>query len=192
MALIPNPRPDKYGGVSVSASGWVTGFTGKGTATESYHFIGVQIAERAVFASLEDGVASESVNSLYRSLIAECPDTLFGFVCDASFRDVGTPADYLHTSVELAAREGDRLAAGSRIARADSARIVRSALWDDVVIGRGAELVECIVCDRVRIPDGARYERCAIVPASDAGGFRLEPGAGERIDGDLLVSPFRP
>ena len=31
MALIPNPRPDKYGGVQVSDDGSVTGFTRRGT-----------------------------------------------------------------------------------------------------------------------------------------------------------------
>src|SRR4051812_39833363 len=45
MALIPNPRADKYGGVMVSGEQWVTGFTRAGGAQPSYHFIGVQIAE---------------------------------------------------------------------------------------------------------------------------------------------------
>src|SRR5437868_12242562 len=27
MALIPNPRPDKYGGVQLDGDGWITGFT---------------------------------------------------------------------------------------------------------------------------------------------------------------------
>src|SRR4030095_11600691 len=31
MALIPNPRPDKYGGVTVSDDGWVKGFSRAGS-----------------------------------------------------------------------------------------------------------------------------------------------------------------
>jgi mannose-1-phosphate guanylyltransferase len=187
MALIPNPRPDKYGGVEVSADGWVTGFTRPGTPRESFHFIGVQIAEARVFATLEDGIAAESVNAVYPRLISRDPHAVRGFVSSASFRDIGTPSDYLQTSVELAAIEGDRLAAGSRVVRPSSARVVRTAVWDDVVIGSDAVLVECIVCDGARIPDGARYERCAIIPAAYPG---RERAIGERIEDDLLITPI--
>ena len=48
------------------------------------------------------------------------------------------------------------------------ARVTRSLLWDDVTIGDGAVLHECIVADRVTIAGGARYERCAIV-ATESG-----------------------
>jgi hypothetical protein len=55
-------------------------------------------------------------------------------------------------------------------------------VWDDVVVGSDAVLDECIVCDGVRIPDGARYARAAIAPA---GATPLGPG--ERVDGGLLI-----
>jgi hypothetical protein len=54
------------------------------------------------------------------------------------------------------------------------------------VIGAHATLVDCIVGDGARIPDHARYERCAIVPA----GLR-DPGDGERLADGLLISPLR-
>ena len=57
------------------------------------------------------------------------------------------------------------MAGGARVVIDPSARISRTAVWDDVTIGRDAELIECIVGDGARIPDGARYTRCAIVPA---------------------------
>ena len=183
MALIPNPRPDKYGGVCVSDSGWVTGFTRAGSGAESFHFIGVQAADGRVFANLEDGVAAETVNALYPRLIAADPKAVAGFVCGASFRDIGTPADYLDTSTHLADLEGERMAAGARVRVADSARVVRSAVWDDVTIGPGAELADCVVCDGVEIPAGARYHRCAIVRAPGS-----SPRAGERMEGDLLIA----
>ena len=50
MALIPNPRPDKYGGVLVD-DGWVRGFTRAGSGERSYHFIGVQVARARAFLS---------------------------------------------------------------------------------------------------------------------------------------------
>jgi mannose-1-phosphate guanylyltransferase len=184
MALIPNPRPAQYGGVRVSG-GRVTGFTRAGAPGDSYHFIGVQIAERRAFAGLEDGVPAETVNTLYPRLIAGEPASIAAFTCAAAFRDIGTASDYLNTSAELAAIEGDRRANGNRTVIDPSARTVRTTVWDDVTIGPGAELFECIVGDGVRIPDGARYTRCAIVPA---GGRTAQ--AGERIEGGLLIKPI--
>lgn len=181
LGLIPNPRPEKYGGVRVE-DGWVAGFTRRRQPGDTYHFIGVQIAEARVFAGLPDGVPAESVNELYPRLIDGNPRSVAAFTCDAAFRDIGTPADYLATSVDLASSEGDSLANGRRVCVADSARAVRTAVWDDVTIGRDVELVECIVCDGARIPDGARYSRSAIVAA---GGRR--PAPGERLEGGLLI-----
>jgi hypothetical protein len=54
------------------------------------------------------------------------------------------------------------------------------------MIGAPATLIDCIVGDGARIPDHARYERCAIVPA----GLRT-PGEGERLADGLLISPLR-
>jgi mannose-1-phosphate guanylyltransferase len=175
MALIPNPRPDKYGGVVVSGDSRITGFVRAGSRARSFHFIGVQIAEASVFAELEDGVPAESVNTLYPRLIQQDPKSVGAFVCAASFRDIGTPADYLETSLQLARTEGDRLisACGARIDA--HASIVRTAVWDDVRIGPDAELTECIVADGVTIPPGAVYRRVALVQRPDETQLLVHP-----------------
>ncbi len=169
MALIENPRPDKYGGVVLDGDGRVTGFTRRGTSTPSFHFIGVQAVEADVFAPLEDGVPMESVGGVYPRLIAENPGSVAGFVSDATFQDIGTPADLLDTSLALAAAAGrdGQPARGARVEVHPSARVTRSCLWDDVRIGAHAELDRCIVADGVAIADGARYSRCAIVDGGD-------------------------
>lgn len=185
MALIPNPRPDKYGGVTVSDGGFVTGFSRPGSTAEGYHFIGVQIVEARAFEPLEDGVPAQTVGVLYPQMIAVDKHSVAAFVCDASFRDIGTPADYFDTSTHLAAAEGDRRRAGHGEKIDPTASIVRTAVWDDVSVGPGAELTECIVCDGVQIPAGARFRRSAIVPAGGR-----EPKAGQRIEGNLLIAGF--
>ncbi len=185
MALIRNPRPDKYGGVTVSDGGWVTGFSRAGAGSSGYHFIGVQIAEARAFAVLEDGVPSQTVGALYPRMIAADKRSVAAFLCEASFRDVGTPADYFETSTHLAAEEGDHTRTGRGEKIDPTATIVRSAVWDDVTVGPGAELTECIVCDGVEIPAGARHRRSAIVPAAGR-----QPKAGQRIEGSLLIAPF--
>ena len=108
MALIENPRPDVYGGVRVE-DGWVRGFTRAGSGEPSYHFIGVQAARARTFLDLEDGVPAESVMGLYPRLIRENARSILGYVVDAPFNDIGTPADYLQSALRLAAAEGDRL-----------------------------------------------------------------------------------
>jgi NDP-sugar pyrophosphorylase family protein len=185
MALIRNPRPEKYGGVVVSTDGRVTGFSRVGSGMAGYHFVGVQIAEARVFADLADGVPAQTVGGLYPQMIAVDRGSVAAFMCEASFRDIGTPADYLETSIHLTAAEGDRMKAGRGGKIDPTASIVRSAVWDDVTIGPGAELTECIVCDGAQVPADARYRRCAIVPAAGR-----TPETRQRIEGHLLIADF--
>jgi NDP-sugar pyrophosphorylase family protein len=181
MALIPNPAPDKYGGVLVSSDGHVTRFTRRGAVPASYHFIGVQVAEARVFEDLPDGTPAETVASIYPKLIAQNPRSVRAFVSDASFRDIGTPADCLRTSLELAAIEGDRLTSASATVD-ESAVVERSVLWDHVRVAGGVRLTDCVVGEGAVIPSGAVFDRCAIVPANDR-----RPEAGERVEGSLLI-----
>jgi NDP-sugar pyrophosphorylase family protein len=168
MALIPNNWPDKYGGVLLDDEGRVTGFTRRGSSTPSFLFIGVQAADADAFARLPDGIPAESVVELYPRLMAERPGSVMGFVSRASFQDIGTPADLLRTSLELAAEGGrpGRPRWGRDVRVDDSALVERSLLWDEVVVGSGARLVECIVADGVTIPAGAAFTRRAIVRAN--------------------------
>jgi mannose-1-phosphate guanylyltransferase len=185
MALIPNPAPTRYGGVSVDANGVVTGFPPRGQVMDSFHFIGVQVAEADVFAGLDDGVPSESVGALYPAMMREAPGSVAAYVSEASFQDIGTPADLLATSIALASAEGDHLVSpASRVS--SSAILERTAVWDDVVIGDGAHLVDCIVADGCRVPKGMTLTGCAVVP--DRG---HTPQGAERIDQGLLIHPFR-
>jgi mannose-1-phosphate guanylyltransferase len=167
MALIPNPRPDHYGGVIVR-DGTVQSFTAarpSGSPAEPvYHFIGVQVVEAHVFAAVPDDRPSSSVGSLYPSMIASRPDAVCAFLCDASFDDIGTPTDYLETSLRVAEAEGrGSQLHGSDCAIDPSARVTRSLLWDRVQVGANAIINECVVADDVVIPAGARFERQAIV-----------------------------
>lgn len=169
MALIPNPRPDKYGGVLLDAGGAITGFTRRGAPGPSYHFIGPQVVDASVFADLPDGVPAESVLEVYPRLMRDRPGSVVGFVGDWRFQDIGTPADLLETSLALAAADGrqDHPRRGRGVAVDPSARVTRSVLWDHVIVGAGAVLDECVVADGVVIPAGAQYARSAIVAGPD-------------------------
>jgi len=187
MAVIPNPRPDVYGGVLV-AKGRVVGFARRGevpAGADSFHFIGVQVADARVFSTLADGVPAESVMQLYPKLMAEDPRAIAAHVIEAPFRDVGTPADYLQTALDLTAAEGDRLVSQAGVRVHASARVQRTAVWENVTIGADVRLDDCIVCDGAHVPDGSRYQRCAIAPH-----LGEAPGKGERLSGDLIIREF--
>lgn len=171
LALVPNAEPLRYGGVVVDRDARVTGFVRRGPDAEgSFHFIGVQVAERDAFESAPAGVPSQSIGGVYDELLAQRPGSIGAFVCGASFWDVGTMADYLRTSrafgASSAADDCD-YGRGARIA--PTARVTRSILWDDVEIGDGCALDECIVTDGVRVPAGSTHRRVAIVRARGAG-----------------------
>ena len=174
MAVTENPDPQHYGGVLVDASGAVTGFTRRGSSEPSWHFIGVQIAERGAFLSLADGTAAESVMALYPRLIAERPGSVRAFRCRASFLDIGTPRDYLAACLTLAAPA--RVAIGAHVQIHRSAQLQDCVLWDDVTVGSGASLRSVVVCDGVRVPDGFAADSCALLAATGAtGGIEQVP-----------------
>jgi len=184
MALTRNPSPDTYGGVLVER-GYVTGFTRRGAARESFHFVGIQIAEARAFADVADGVPAETVMEIYPQLIRDDPRAIAAHVVEAAFRDVGTPADYLQTSMDLAAVEGHHLVGSKGVTIDPSAELLRTAVWDDVTIGAGARLEDCIVCDGAQVPASASYRGCAIV-AYEGQAVRDD----ERVEGTLLIKSF--
>ena len=183
MAVIANTEPEKYSGVAADADGRFTGFVARGSSEPSFHFVGVQVAEPRVFASIPPDTPSE-VRALYPALRQAQPGAIRLFRTTAAFHDIGTPADYLSTALAIAERDGARGLRGARSQIAPDARIERSVLWDDVVIGRGAMLKECVVADRVVVPSNTSWHGVTLrVPAGD-----LAPG--ERVIEELAVCPL--
>ncbi len=180
MAVIQNTEPEKSSGVGVGADGAFTGWVPRGSREPSYHFIGVQVAEPAAFASVSADTPSE-VRTLYPALAAARPGSVRAFRTQASFMDIGTPSDYLETSLRLAAREGIDTSAGAEIS--PTARIERSILWDDVIVENGAMLKECVVTDGVRVPADTSWHGVTIRVASG----ELTPGE-RRIEGLAIGS----
>ena len=180
MAAIPNTQPDKYGGLAVDADGHLTGFVVRGSSVPSCHFVGVQVAEPAAFASVPPD-APHDVRALYPALFTERPGSVRVMITAADFLDIGTPADYLSTALTLAERDGGVTLAGTHSRIAPDARVERSVLWDDVVVERGAFLKECVVADGVVVPADTAWHGVTLrVPHGE-----LAPG--ERIIEGLAV-----
>jgi NDP-sugar pyrophosphorylase family protein len=186
LALVENPDPLHYGGVSIDEAGRVTGFTAPGPRNRGWHFIGVQAVDASVFAPLDPNEPARTIGGVYDGIIARQPGAIRAFTARATFFDIGTAADYVETCLAVARAEGlGGVVAGARVAVAHDAHVVRSVLWDDVVVAGGASLEECVVTDGVRIPAGARLRRCVVMPRGERGS-----GPGEAMAGDLLLCPL--
>jgi len=183
IAVVPNTEPQKYSGIALDDDGSFTGVVKRGASEPSWHVIGVQVAEAEAFLSLPDNVPHESIRELYPSLVAARPGAVRGFRTKAEFFDIGTPADYLSTSLMLAEREGVDVTAQSGAVIAPQARVERSILWDDVEIGEGAMLRECIVTDGVRVPADTSWHGVTMRVANGD----LSPE--ERIVDGLAIGP---
>lgn len=182
MAVIHHIEGQKYGGVRVEQDGAVIGFTRRGSTEPSYHFVGVQVVEAEAFASLPPGVPAESVLELYPALIAAQPRSVRAHVCDGQFFDIGTAADYLHASLTFADRDTGAPTPGLRARIDASARIERSVLWDDVEVGPGSLLRECVVADGVRVPADTSWIGVTIRRAAG------EPAPGEKVIDGLAIA----
>jgi NDP-sugar pyrophosphorylase family protein len=204
MAVAPNTEPAKYGGVVVESDGTVSGFAKRSrtspfdqlratpsnvegskvraagqdvrAAEQTYHFVGVQVAEAEAFASLPENVPSESVAERYPALIAERRGSVRAFVTSAEFFDIGTPADYLRTSLLLTGRDPRVARAGERSRIDTRATVEQSVVWDDVEVGADVRLYRCVVTDGVRVPAGSSWENATIRVVT-----------GDLMDAELLV-----
>jgi mannose-1-phosphate guanylyltransferase len=165
MAVTQNTEPEKYGGVVVGPHGAVTGFAKRGSSQTSCHFLGVQVADAAAFMAVREGIPCESVGTVYPALLGSRPGSIHAHVCRAEFLDIGTPADYLRTSLLLASREDGAPLQGARVHLHPSARVDTSILWDDVHVGARSRLRGCIVTDGARVPDDTSWTGMTLRPA---------------------------
>jgi NDP-sugar pyrophosphorylase family protein len=163
IAVIPNERPDRYGGLIVDSTGRFHSVVPPGSPVRSYHVVGVQVAHPSAFARLPLNQPAESIGALYKELVKENLGHVRAFLCAADFWDVGTPADYLEACLLIGKAEGNVLQIGRGSVIERSARVAESVIWDDVTVGAGASLDRCIVADGVQIPSGAAFRNCAII-----------------------------
>ena len=185
LAVTPNPAPRRYGGVLADADGWVTGFARAGDPRDPAHFVGVQIADSSVFETLSDGNPAASIGGLYDTLLTRTGQIAVHHVA-GRFHDVGTPADYLETTRAVGADEQHpAVSLGLRSVVHSSARLERSVLWDDVTVGAGCVVTDCVLADGVRLAEGTTLNRQAVVRIQSPEEAPTLPGRTQV--GDLLA-----
>ncbi len=194
LAVTVHPAPHRYGSVLADSDGRITGFAPAGAATGSdvpWHFVGVQIVEASVFHALEDEVPAASIGGLYDALIAGGHPMAVHAV-SGPFHDIGTPADYAATVQAIAAAEGrSPVSLGHRSRIHPTARVDRSILWDDVVVGADCVVTGCVLADGVRLPAGTILHGRAVIRAGAADTGESAPApANETRLGNLRVVPL--
>ena len=177
MALSPEYDAARYGGVLLDNEGVVTGFGRQDTAnSRATHFFGVQVVRPEAFAALTPGQPIESIGSVYNDWMARRPGSVRGLLVTSTVYDVGTITDYWRTCRAFIARDPDPGAwAGHNVRIDPSARVRESIVWDDVDVGAGASLNECIVTDGVRVPSNSTFSRSVLLAGAD---------------GQVLATPF--
>ena len=187
LALTRYLAPKRYGGVIVDDNGWIQGFTPPGHGT-AHHFVGVQLVEASVFADLPEGKPAATIGGTYDALIARRPHTIHAHAVTASFHDIGTPRDYLTTSLAIAEQEGlGALPVGEGSTIHPTASVLRTAVWDHVEVAEECHVIDCVLADGVRLPRRCRLERQVVVTESG----RARTAFQQRM-GDLLVAPLSP
>jgi NDP-sugar pyrophosphorylase family protein len=88
----------------------------------------------------------------------------------------------LRTSLLLSRREGIGAAHGTGTRVDATARIEESILWDDVEVGAGSMLRQCIVTDGARVPEDTSWVGVTLRRANG------ELAPGERRIGELAVA----
>ena len=180
MALVPNPAPDRYNGLTLDELDRVSGAVPRGEANDTWHFTGVQVANASVFAGLPDGVPAESVHGVYKPLMRPGPGAVHAYRVTSTFFDIGAPSDYLRTAMALG--HGAAIEHGAAIA--PGARVDRSLVWAGATIGAHAVIEDCIVTG-VNVPSGFQARQSVLVPASLS-----QPGDAARVTGEIACYPL--
>lgn len=108
LVLLPDPAK-RYTPVWIGPDGRITGFgSDAGDGTKSGFYTGCQIIEPDLLSKIPPGKASCIIRETYQPLLGKGAP-VFGFLTSGSFREFGSPADYLDGTLALLAeraREG--------------------------------------------------------------------------------------
>jgi mannose-1-phosphate guanylyltransferase len=203
-----------FGCVPTDAVGRVTAFTEKSENPVTNQVnAGCYVFRRRVVDRIPAGRVVSVERETFPGLVAD--DALVvGYVENAYWRDVGTPAAlveasrdlvlgaapspavplgrgadaYVHPSAAVdgsaVVSGGSSVLAGARVDR--DARVESSVLMSGAVVGPGAEVLASVVGPGASVGAGVRLEGATVGDAAQIGpGARLEPGA--RVDCDAVV-----
>ena len=164
LVLLPNTRRERFSVVETE-NGRVKRFGGMPGEDDRdpLMFTGIQILEPRIFEYIPRGVFSHSTTDVYPQAIAR-GEVVAAHVATGKWRELSTLKRYLDISVELMKEAGKIYDPGKGTVISESASVVDSILWDDVVVGERARVSGAVLADNVRIKAGEVVENAVVVP----------------------------
>jgi NDP-sugar pyrophosphorylase family protein len=172
LVLFPDPEK-RYTPVWTDGEGRITGFGSEaGGGARSGFYTGFQILEPELLRKIPAGKASCIIRETYSPLLRE-DARLFGFLTSGTFREFGSPADYLHgTLAILSERSGE----SALLSRVPGDPVVAPPVYISprAKIAPGARIgPEAVVEENAVVEEGATVTRGILWPGAVLGA-RLE------------------
>jgi len=182
MVLMPMPAGGRYGSVEADDSGRVRRIAGRGPGAGSlrpWHFTGVHVMSPAVFDFMA-GSGPEDINAEVYPRILERGLPIRAEIVRSYWSDLGTPAQYLQTQLDVLARRTPELGDASPFHTAERKGLDR---W----LRAGAKI------DGAEVPGPAFFdEDCTVEPGAVVGpdvyvGPRARVRSGARIRSSVVL-----
>ncbi len=182
LVLFPDPAK-RYTPVWTGPDGRITGFGNEaGDGTRSGFYTGCQIVEPGLLAKIPPAKASCIIRETYQPLLGK-GGPVFGFLTSGSFREFGSPADYLSGTLAV-------LAERARDGALPPADFPGAAIAPPVFVSPKARISpgatigpEAVIEEGASVGEGATVSRSILWP-----GASLAPG--QAITG-TIVTPSR-
>jgi NDP-sugar pyrophosphorylase family protein len=178
LGLVPNPDPSRWSQVLVADDHLVTGIVGPdqpGASVKSLLYPGLMVVARHLIEKLPPTPGNTPETLWWPAMERR---TLGGVVLTGSWREVGTPTDYLD---EVQRQLGRKTIIHPTAQVGSAARLDASLIGHNAVIGDGAEVSETAVLEGAEVAAGARVSRSVL-----AGAIRIP--AGDRLHGAFLAN----
>ncbi|HLG16672.1 MAG TPA: NDP-sugar synthase [Blastocatellia bacterium] len=203
LILIENAARERFSEVEVDSRGWITRFgrmpeaaagqdgssinaspTVPGSQRAPLMFTGIQVLSPRIFEYIPRGRTSHSVADVYPGAI-EAGEVILGYTSSGAWFEMSTLDRYLEASLVFMQKEGRTLIAGRDCVIEEGAQVVESVLWDRVKIERGARVSRAVLGDDVRIPGDSVIARAVVVRRESVS--KIERGV---VVGENLIVPL--
>jgi NDP-sugar pyrophosphorylase family protein len=162
---------------------------GKGEGTPLM-FTGIQILDPRIFEFIPRGVFSHTVTDVYVPAIAR-GGTVAAHLAEGYWHELSTVRRYLETSVALSKKEGREVEFGAGSVIEAGAEVVESVLWENVRVEAGARVRRAVLGAGVRVVTGEVFEDVAVVRAELVRGVERPPkGLRGEFRGSNFVAPI--
>ncbi|MGE5189774.1 MAG: sugar phosphate nucleotidyltransferase [Gemmatimonadota bacterium] len=183
LVLFPDPAK-RYTPVWIAPDSRITGFGSEaGEGARSGFYTGCQIVEPDLLARIPPGRASCVIRETYRPLVA-AGAPVFGFLTSGTFREFGSPADYLSGTLALLVEKAQE----GKLPRADAPGVTIAPpvfISPRAKIAPGATVGPDVVIEEdASVGEGAAVSRSILWP-----GASLAPG--QTLAGAILTPARR-